>query len=74
MNLLEQAKNIVRSIFAVALDDKIFQRVEREWSVAKLLSFMRNGDQSLQNCAENSVQTAFTCLAAAVSSNENPSP
>ena len=53
-NQLWQFAHGVRSD-GLALDDKFCERVEREWSVAKLLSFMRSADQSLQDRAENSL-------------------
>ena len=68
-NQLWQFAHAVRSD-GLALDDKFCERVEREWSVSKLLSFMRSADQSLQDRAGDSLESASTYLAAAASGNE----
>lgn len=72
-NQLWQFAHAVRSE-GLALDDKFCERVEKEWTVAKLLSFMRSADRSLQTRAETSLETASTYLAAAASGKYNPSP
>lgn len=71
-NQLWQFAHAVRSE-GLALDDKFCERVEREWTVGKLLSFMRSADRSLQDRAGTSLETASTFLAAAASGNGNPS-
>jgi hypothetical protein len=71
-NQLWQFAHGVRSD-GLALDDKFCERVEREWTVAKLLSFMRSADRSLQDRAGTSLDSASTFLAAATSGNANPS-
>lgn len=71
-NQLWQFTHAVRSD-GLALDDKFCERVEREWTVAKLLAFMRSADQSLQARAETSLESASTYLAAATSGFDNPS-
>ena len=71
-NQLWQFAHAVRSD-GLALDDIFCERVEREWTVTKLLSFMRSADRSLQDRAENSLESASTYLAAATASNGNPS-
>jgi len=70
-NQLWQFAHAVRSE-GLALDEKFCERVEREWTVAKLLSFMRSADRSLQTRAQTSMETASTYLAAATSGNDNP--
>lgn len=70
-NQLWQFVHAVRSD-GLALDDKFCERVERDWSVATLLSYMRNADRSLQDRAGNSLESASTYLAAAASSNDKP--
>ena len=71
-NQLWQFTQAVRSD-GLSLDEKFCERVEREWTVAKLLSFVRSADQSLQDRAGNSLESAATYLAAAMPGNENPS-
>ncbi len=71
-NQLWQFAHAVRSD-GLSLDDKFCERVEREWTVTKLLSFVRSADRSLQDRAGNSLEAASTFLAAAASSNDNPS-
>jgi hypothetical protein len=71
-NQLWQFAHAVRSD-GLALDDKFCHRVEQEWTVSKLLSFMRSADRSLQDRAGNSLESASTFLAAAASGNETPS-
>lgn len=71
-NQLWQFAHAVRSE-GLELDDNFCERVEREWTVAKLLSFMRSADRSLQDRAGTSLETASTFLAAAASGNGNPS-
>jgi hypothetical protein len=51
----------------LSLDDRFCERVEREWTVATLLSYMRNADRSLQEKADTTLETASTYLAAALS-------
>ena len=57
----------------LALDDKFCERIEKEWTVPKLLSFVRSADRSLQDRAENTLESASTYLAAASISTQNPS-
>lgn len=71
-NQLWQFAHAVRSD-GLSLDDTFCERIEREWTVAKLLSFMQSADRSLQERAGTSLQSASTYLAAATSGNENPS-
>ena len=71
-NQLWQFAHAVRSD-GLALDDKFCERVEKEWTVTKLLSYMRSADQSLQDRAGTTLESASTYLAAATSGNENPS-
>ena len=54
-------------------DDKFCEQIEREWTVTKLLAYLRNADRSLQDRAEQSLESASTFLAAAASGNEKPS-
>ncbi len=68
-NQLWQFAHAVRSD-GLALDDKFCERVEQEWTVTKLLSFLRSADRSLQDRAESSLESASTFLAAATSSND----
>lgn len=51
----------------LSLDDRFCARVEREWNVATLLSYMRNADRSLQDKAGKTLESASTYLAAAAS-------
>jgi hypothetical protein len=71
-NQLWQFAHAVRNE-GLALDDKFCERIEREWTVTKLLSFMRSADRSLQDRAETSLESASTYLAAAASGDQNPS-
>jgi hypothetical protein len=71
-NQLWQFAHAVRND-GLALDDKFCERVEKEWSVAKLIAFMRSADQSLQDRAGTSLESASTYLAAATSAGDNPS-
>ncbi len=68
-NQLWQFAHAVRSD-GLALDDKFCERVEQEWTITKLLSFLRSADRSLQDRAESSLESASTFLAAATSSND----
>lgn len=65
-NQLWQFVHGVRSE-GLALDDKFCERVEREWTVTTLLSYMRNADKSLQEKAGESLEHASTFLALAAS-------
>jgi hypothetical protein len=65
-NQLWQFVHGVRSE-GLALDDKFCERVEREWTVTTLLSYMRNADKSLQERAGASMENASTFLAVAAS-------
>jgi len=58
---------------STSLDDRFCERVEREWTVATLLSYMRNADLSLQEKADTTLETASTYLAAALSNRGKPS-
>ena len=71
-NQLWQFAHAVRSD-GLALDDKFCERIEKEWTVPKLLSFVRSADRSLQDRAENTLESASTYLAAASISGETPS-
>ena len=71
-NQLWQCAHAVRSD-GLALDDKFCERIEKEWTVPKLLSFVRSADRSLQDRAENTLESASTYLAAASISTQNPS-
>jgi hypothetical protein len=71
-NQLWQFAHGVRSK-GLALDDKFCEQIEREWTVTKLLAYLRNADRSLQDRAEQSLESASTFLAAAASGNEKPS-
>lgn len=71
-NQLWQFAHGIRSK-GLALDDQFCEQIEREWSVTKLLSYLRNADRSLQDSAEQSLESASTFLAAAASGNEKPS-
>lgn len=42
----------------LSLDDRFCERVEREWSVATLLTYMRNADRSLQEHASRALDSA----------------
>lgn len=42
----------------LSLDDSFCERVEREWSVATLLTYMRNADRSLQEHASKALEAA----------------
>lgn len=57
----------------LSLDDRFCERVEREWTVSTLLSYMRNADRSLQDKADRTLETASTYLAAAASERGRPS-
>lgn len=71
-NQLWQFVHGVRSE-GLALDDKFCERVEREWTVTTLLSYMRNADKSLQEKADASMESASTFLATAASDGGKPS-
>ncbi|MDA0651741.1 MAG: hypothetical protein O3C49_00505 [Proteobacteria bacterium] len=71
-NQLWQFAHGIRSK-GLALDDKFCEQIEREWTVTKLLSYLKNADRSLQDRAENSLESASTFLAAAASGSEKPS-
>ena len=57
----------------LSLDDRFCERVEREWTVSTLLSYMRNADRSLQDRAGTTLETASTYLAAAAAERGKPS-
>jgi hypothetical protein len=57
----------------LSLDDRFCERVEREWTVSTLLSYMRNADRSLQDKAGRTLETASTYLAAAAAERGKPS-
>ena len=42
----------------LSLDEGFCERVEREWSVSTLLTYMRNADRSLQEHASKALDTA----------------
>jgi hypothetical protein len=65
-NQLWQFVHSIRSA-GLSLDDRFCERVEREWNVPTLLSYMRNADRSLQDKAGQTLETASTYLAAAAS-------
>ena len=67
-NQLWQFVHGVRSE-GLSLDDKFCERVEKEWTVSTLLSYMRNADKSLQDKADASMESASTFLATATSDN-----
>ena len=67
-NQLWQFVHGVRSE-GLSLDDKFCERVEKEWTVTTLLSYMRNADKSLQDKADASMESASTFLATATSDN-----
>ena len=46
----------------LSLDDSFCARVEREWSVATLINFMRNADRSLQEHAAAALEAASAYL------------
>lgn len=71
-NQLWQFVHGVRSD-GLALDDKFCERVEKEWTVTTLMAYMRNADQSLQEKAGASMESASTFLASAASENGQPS-
>jgi hypothetical protein len=48
----------------LSLDESFCERVEREWSVTTLLTYMRNADKSLQDHAGKALETASDVLAA----------
>lgn len=70
-NQLWQFVHGVRSD-GLSLDDKFCERVEQEWTVATLLSYMRNADRSLQEKAGASLESASTFLATATSDSDQP--
>lgn len=47
----------------LSLDENFCERVEREWSVTTLLTYMRNADKSLQDHAAKALETASEALA-----------
>lgn len=47
----------------LSLDESFCERVEREWSVTTLLTYMRNADKSLQDHASKALATAADVLA-----------
>lgn len=49
----------------LSLDENFCERVEREWSVTTLLTYMRNADKSLQDHASKALETAAEVLSAA---------
>ena len=71
-NQLWQFVHGVRSD-GLALDDQFCERVEREWTVTTLLSYIRNADKTLQEKAGASMESASTFLAAATSDDSKPS-
>lgn len=68
-NQLWQFAHAVRSD-GLSLDDRFCERIEREWTVTKLLSYIRSADRSLQERAGSSLESASTFLAAAASGND----
>lgn len=48
----------------LSLDENFCERVEREWSVTTLLTYMRNADKSLQDHASTALETAAEVLSA----------
>lgn len=48
----------------LALDDGFCERIEREWSVSTLLTYIRSADQSLQEHAAKKIDEAANILAA----------
>jgi len=46
------------------LDDKFCERVQREWTVKTLMSYMRSTDRALQDKASETLDTAAAYLAA----------
>jgi len=49
----------------LSLDENFCERVEREWSVTTLLTYMRNADKSLQEHAGKALETAADALVSA---------
>ena len=49
----------------LSLDENFCERVEREWSVTTLLTYMRNADKSLQDHAAKALETAGGVLSVA---------
>jgi hypothetical protein len=47
----------------LCLDDQFCERIEREWSVTTLLTYLRNADNSLQNHATTTMNTAALLIA-----------
>ena len=47
----------------LSLDDNFCERIEREWSVTTLLTYIRNADRSMQEYAGKTLETASSCLA-----------
>jgi hypothetical protein len=62
-NHLWQFVHAVRSE-GLLLDDRFCERVQREWTVTTLMSYMRSADRSLQDKAGETLDTAAACLAA----------
>lgn len=50
----------------LSLDENFCERVEREWSVTTLLTYMRNADKSLQDHAAKALETAADVLSLTV--------
>jgi hypothetical protein len=49
----------------LSLDENFCERVEREWSVTTLLTYMRNADKSLQDHAGKALESATELLSIA---------
>jgi hypothetical protein len=47
----------------LCLDDQFCERIEREWSVTTLLTYLRNADNSLQDHATTAMDTAAMLIA-----------
>jgi hypothetical protein len=62
-NRLWQFVHAIRSD-GLLLDDKFCDRVEREWSVTTLMSYVRSADRALQDKAGETLDSAATFLAA----------
>lgn len=56
----------------LSLDENFCERVEREWSVTTLLTYMRNADKSLQDHAGKALETAAELLAMSQTRGRDP--
>lgn len=56
----------------LSLDENFCERVEREWSVTTLLTYMRNADRSLQEHAGRTLEKAAALLMAAAPRGHGP--